>query len=445
MNFPDLIVLLLKIAVVFGLVLLNGFFVAAEFALVKIRTTQLEPLVKHGHRRAKLARRILANLDAYISATQLGITLVGLGTGAMVAPVFEGLLAPIFAALQVDSAEVRNGIALGVGFVVNTFLLVVVGELAPKALAIRKTLPTTLWIAQPLIWFSWVAYPFVWLLNFAAQRLLNQLGIQPVSESEMMHSEEEMRLLLIASQHQAGAPGLSRDIVLNAFDLSHRVVREVMRPRHEIVCLNTEISLTECLEIAEKTRFSRFPLCQNGDLDKTLATIHIKDLYALRLRARSGADLVTAGKKIIYVPETARLVRLLQLFLERRLHLAVVVDEYGGTVGMVTLENILEELVGQIQDEFDQEKPLQEKTGKDTWIIAGALPIRELADLVGEAVTDDEVTTTSGLVTRRLGGFPKVGDVLMLGAFELRVESMDGPRVDRLRVTRTAPPPAEPA
>jgi CBS domain containing-hemolysin-like protein len=445
MSVPELIQLLLKIGVVFALVLLNGFFVAAEFALVKLRDTQLEPLIKQGHRRAKLAREILSNLDAYISATQLGITLVSLGTGAMVAPLYEALLAPIFAGLRVTSPEMRNGIALGVGFVVNTFLLVVVGELAPKSLAIRKTLPTTLWVAQPLIWFSWITYPFVWLLNFTAQRLLSQLGIQPVTENELMHSEEEMRLLLGASQRHVGAPGLSRDIVLNAFDLNHRIVREVMRPRHEIVCLSTESTIAECLEIAEKTRFSRFPLCRNGDLDKSLATIHIKDLYAMRLRARSGADLLSAGKKIIYVPETARLVRLLQFFLERRLHLAVVVDEYGGTVGMVTLENILEELVGQIQDEFDQEKPLQEKIGQDTWSIAGALPIRDLAELVGETVIDDEVTTTSGLVTRRLGGFPKVGDVLTLGAFELRVESLDGARVDRLRLSRIAPPPAEPA
>src|SRR5438876_9436810 len=157
-----------------------------------------------------------------------------------------------------------------------------------------------------------------------------------------------------------------------------------MRPRKEIIFLDTEASMTECLEVAEKTRYSRFPLCEKGDLDKTLGVIHIKDLYAMRLKARSGTDLASAARKLIYVPETARLEKLLQLFLERKLHLAIVVDEYGGTVGLVTLENVLEELVGQIQDEFDQEKPLLVKTDERTWEVDGTLPLHELGDVLGE-------------------------------------------------------------
>jgi CBS domain containing-hemolysin-like protein len=190
------------------------------------------------------------------------------------------------------------------------------------------------------------------------------------------------------------------------------------------------------LDVAEKTRYSRFPLCESGDLDKTLGVIHIKDLHAMRLKARSGAELLPVARKLIYVPETAHLEKLLQLFLERKLHLAIVVDEYGGTVGMVTLENILEELVGQIQDEFDQEKPLRVRTSDTTWEVAGTLPLHEFAEILGEPLRQEGINTASGWVTHRLGGFPKAGDVLTVGAYELRVEEMEGMRVGRLKLSK---------
>ena len=222
-------------------------------------------------------------------------------------------------------------------------------------------------------------------------------------------------------------------------------MRNVMRPRQEIVALDTEATLQECLEKAEKTRYSRFPLCKDGDLDKTLGVIHFKDLFAVRSKAQRGADLAAVARKLIYVPETTRLEKLLELFLERKLHFAIVVDEYGGTVGMVTLENILEELVGQIQDEFDQEKPLLLRRDENTWELDGALPVHELAEVVGQNLSDDGMATASGWVTHRLGGFPKTNDVLRLGDYELRVESTDGPRVTRLKLTRLpkAEPPVE--
>src|SRR6266566_452403 len=435
-----LISLLFKLLAVAALVLVNGFFVAAELALVKIRDTQLDTLVLKGHRRAKIARELTRNLDAAISATQLGITLASLGLGVLVEPVFNALLAPIYSALNVESETVRHTASILVGFFINTYLLIVVGELAPKALAIRKTLLVALWTAQPLVWFGRITYPFIWLLNRSAQWLLRQLGVEAALESERAHSEEELRLLFMASQKQSAGTHLGRDIVLNALDLRRRIVREVMRPRKEIVAFDTETTIAECLDIAEKTRYSRFPLCESGDLDKTIGVVHIKDLYAARLKARSGADLRPACRKLIYVPETARLEKLLQLFLERKLHFAIVVDEYGGTVGMVTLENVLEELVGQIQDEFDQEKPLLLKKDERTWEVDGALPLHELAELIHEPLEGEGVTTTSGWVTQRLGGFPKPGDVLTLTAYELRVEETEGMRVSRLKLTRRPEP-----
>ncbi|MBI3850486.1 MAG: HlyC/CorC family transporter [Verrucomicrobia bacterium] len=435
MDSNALLLIALKILAVAVLVLLNGFFVAAEFALVKIRDTQLTPLVNRGHLRAKVARLILQKLDAFLSAAQLGITLASLGLGWVGEPVFTALLAPVLGWLNV-APDWQHWISFVVGFSTLTFLHIVAGEQAPKWLAIQKPLPTTVWIAYPMLWFYKASYPFVVALNRSAQGLLRQVGLEPGVETEALHSEEELRLLLSASQMRAGGSALGREIVLNALDLRRRIAREVMRPRNEIVSLDTDASIAECLDVAEKTRYSRFPLCEGGDLDKTLGVIHIKDLYAMRLKARQAAELTAVARKLIYVPETARLEKLLQLFLERKLHFAIVVDEYGGTVGMVTLENILEELVGQIQDEFDQEKPLLVKTGDLTWEVDGALPLHELGELVGEALREEGINTTSGWVTQRLGGFPKAGDVFSVGAHELRVEQMDGMRVARLKLTR---------
>ena len=278
---------------VLGLVLVNGFFVAAELALVRIRDTQIETLVLKGHRRARIVwRALIKNLDLQPSArSQSGITLASLGLGVLVEPVFEALLlAPAFNGLGRDFAGggAAHTVAIMTGFIVNCFLLVVVGELGPKAVAIRKTLPVALWTAEPLSWFATVATPFVWVLNHSAQWLLRQAGIRTASEAERSHSDEELRLLISVSQARAGASGFGREIVLNALDFRGRIVREVMRPRQEIIALDTDASIGECLELAEKTRYSRFPLCEGGNLDKTRGVIHIKDLFALRDKARTG-------------------------------------------------------------------------------------------------------------------------------------------------------------
>jgi CBS domain containing-hemolysin-like protein len=432
----ELVHVLSRILLVLGLVAINGFFVAAEFALVRIRETQLDALVVKGHRRAKVARAVLAHLNSFLSTTQLGITMTSLGLGWAGEPVFTALLSPVLGWLHVDSETARHSIAFAVGFSALTFLHICAGELAPKWMAIQNPLPIALWVAQPLRWFYLATYPFNSLLNFSAQWLLRQVGIELSVESKEIHSQEEMRLLLSAAQKQAGGSALGRDLVLNALDLRRRHAREVMRPRQEIVAFNTEAAIAECLDIAETTRYSRFPLCERGDLDRTLGVVHIKDLYAMRLKARSATDLLATARKLIYVPETAHLEKLLHLFLERKLHLAIVVDEYGGTVGMVTLENILEEVVGQIQDEFDQEKPLLLRLSDSAWEVAGALPLHELGELLGETLSEEGVTTVSGWVTTRLGGFPKSGDVLTVGNYDLRVEATDGMRVARLKVAK---------
>lgn len=430
------LVLGLKMLAVLVLVGMNGFFVATEFALVKVRLTQLEPLAAKGHRRAKMAKHVISHLDAYLSAAQLGITLASLGLGWIGEPIFAALLEPVFRLLNVESEALRHTLAFIVGFSSITFLHIVAGEQSPKSFGIRQPLATALWVAYPMRVFHFIAFPFIWLLNESALGLLRVLGLQPASEHEGASSEEELRLLVATSQQHFGASRFNRDLVQNAMELRYRVARDVMRPRQEISALDIEASIADCLEIAERMRYSRFPICDAGDVDRTLGVIHIKDLYAMRIKARTGADLLPAARKLIYVPETARLEKLLQLFLARKLHMAIVVDEYGGTLGLVTLENILEELVGQIQDEFDQEKPMLVRLGENAWEIAGTLPLHELAELVGEPLHESGIATVNGWITQRLGGFPKAGDTVTVGACELRVEEMDGLRVARLKVTR---------
>ena len=436
MNWDAVIFNTLKVLAVLALVLLNGFFVAAEFALVRIRETQLEVLVAKGWRRAKMAQHIVRNLNSYLSATQLGITMVSLGLGYLGQPVFTTLLEPLLVPLGVVSSAWLHSISFAVGFSALTFLHITAGELAPKWMTIQKPLPVALAAAYPLRWFYLAFYPFNRLLNRSARWLLTMIGIEPDGAADRTQSEEELRLLITSAQGVAGG----RNIILNALDLHHRVAREVMRPRQEIIAFNTEAPLDECLALAEKTRYSRFPLCDGGDLDRTRGMVHIKDLYALRDKARTAADLMPVVRPLIYVPETARLEKLLPLFLDRKLHLAIVVDEYGGTVGIITLENVLEALVGQIQDEFDQEKSELTAVGENVWEAAGTLPLHELEKIIGETQHDESVATASGWVTQKLGGFPKAGDVLTVGVCELRVEDMDGPRVARLKVTRHIAP-----
>jgi len=430
-----------KMALALALVALNGFFVAAEFALVKIRDTQLDPLIRTRHRRAAMARHILSNLDPYLSACQLGITLASLALGWVAEPVFESLLHPVFGWFHIESEKVRHVMSASVGLTVVTFFHVVVGEQAPKFVAIKRPLPSSIWVAYPLHWFYTLTYPLIWVLNITSLWVLKRLGIDGHGGHGEAHSEDELRLMLGSTLAAGGQSTLAREIVQNSFDLARRRARDVMRPRREIVLLDARLPVADCLRLVDETRYSRLPLCEDGDLDRVVGVLHVKDLYAGRGSSGTAAEFRPLVKPVIYVPETARLDRLLQNFLERRLHLAIVVDEYGGTTGMITLENVLEELVGQIQDEFDHEKPRIEKVGDEDWLLDGTLPLFELSELLREPVTADGVYTVGGWMTLKRGGFARVGDTVPVGAHHLlTVAELDGMRVSRvsLRRKRTA-------
>lgn len=431
MNWENLISIGLKLLAVVLLVVFNAFFVAAELALVRIRDSQLAPLAGRGNRPARTARHIVAHIDAYLGTTQFGITLASLGLGVLVEPVFRAVLEPVFPLMHITNEQTQGTIAIVVGFFVNCYLLIIAGELVPKAIAIRRTLNTALSVAGPLHWFFRASFPFIWVLHRSSQLVLHWLGF-PTGELQESHSEDELRVVLATAQ---GSPD-RRNLILNALDLRYRSAREVMRPRNEITAFNSNAPVAECLALAEKTRYSRFPICEDGDLDRTLGAIHIKDLYALREKARTAADLLPQARKLIYVPETAPLEKLLRRFLDRKLHFGIVVDEYGGTVGIVTLENAIEALVGQIQDEFDTEKSEWLRLDENTWEAVGTISLHDLEKVIGLVRHDENTTTASGWLTEKLGGFPKAGDCVRVNNFELRVEEMDGTRVGKLKVTR---------
>ncbi|HYO14242.1 MAG TPA: hemolysin family protein [Thermoanaerobaculia bacterium] len=423
-------------ALVFGflLVLLNGFFVAAEFALVKVRPTQIEPHVVAGQRRARVAQHMVHHLDAYLSATQLGITLASLALGWIGEPAFAWVIEPVVRPFTEDNPELLHSIALTVSFATITILHIVLGELAPKSLAIRKAEGTTLLIALPLYVFFKVSYPVIWVLNHAANALLRVFGIAPVSESELAHDEEELRLLL-GSAHSSQLPLQKRELLDNIFELSHRMARQIMLPRQDVIYLSTAQPLAENLRIARRSGHTRFPLCE-GDLDHVVGVVHIKDIFR---RERPILSLQEVARPIAFVPETLELDRLLKRMRTERFQMAAVIDEYGGVSGVVTLEDVLEEIVGPIEDEFDTEKPEILEKGPGVWEISGGMLVEDLEEILGTEFSERDEDTIGGVVLSELGRNPAVGDRVDLGPVTIEVSEVQHNRVNTVLVTVNQP------
>ena len=419
--------ILLEWIIIFALVLLNGFFVAAEFAIVKVRSSQLEALEAEGHRKAPRARKAVSQLDAYLSATQLGITLTSLGLGWVGEPYLAQMLQPFFFRMGVESETVIRTASFAIAFSMITFLHIVLGELAPKSLAIRKALGTTLWVAAPLGWFYAIFRPAIWFLNGTANWLLKHVfRLEPVSEQELAHSEEELRVILAESAEAREVSPLGKELLINALDLRERVVRDIATPRGEVVFLDTEDSFEENLKRAVDSRHTRFPLCR-GHLDDTIGLVHIKDM--LKLVRDPKPDLQSIKRDLHNVPEMMPLEKLLGFFLGKHVHLALVIDEFGGTAGIVTLDNVLEEIVGDIQDEFDTEKPELRRVAQDEFSVDGSLGIYELNDMLGLELESDDVSTVGGYVTQLLGHLPHAGEKARVKDFEVTVTKADGRRV----------------
>ena len=424
-----------KLLVIGLLVFLNGFFVAAEFAIVKVRGSQLDTLIEQGDRRASMARRVTSHVDAYLSACQSGITLASLALGWLGEPFLAQLLQPIFFKLHVTSEPLVRAASVVIGFVTITFLHIVLGEQAPKVLAIRKPVPSVLWISRPLGLFYNLLRPAIWLLNSASNAIIKHLfRVDPVGEAELAHSEEELRVILTESEKSEEVSQLGKEILINALDLRRRVVRDIMTPRGEVVFLNTEDSYEENLKTAQVSRHTRFPLCE-GHLDHTIGLVHIKDLLA-SIRTEI-PDLHSIKRELFPVPEMMPLEKLLKFFLGKHAHLALVIDEFGGTVGIVSLDNVLEEIVGDIQDEFDAEQQEYQKISEDEFVVDGALGLYELRDLAGIEVESADVSTIGGYVTHLLGHLPKQGEQTRIEDYVVTIAQTNGRRVEQLHFKKT--------
>jgi CBS domain containing-hemolysin-like protein len=423
-------ILIGKLAVIAALVALNGFFVACEFAIVKVRASQLDTLAEEGNMRAQFAKYVRGHLDAYLSATQLGITLASLALGWIGEQFLVSILEPFFALAQIHSHAFATSVSVALAFIGITFLHIVFGELGPKYTAIANPLSISLRLVRPLGAFYVLFKPAIWLLHKSSNFLLQTvLRRQPVPSTELVHSEEELRLILEQSEKSQEVSPLGHSLLMNVLDLRDRVVRDIMTPRGEIVYLDLEDNFETNVKKAIESRHTRFPLCREN-LDNTVGLIHIKEL--LPMMRDPHPDLLKIKRELIPLPEMMPLENLLKLFLSKHAHLAMVVDEFGGTVGMVTLENVLEELVGDIQDEFDFEKEEFRKINADEFTVDGALGLYELNELAKLELESADVSTIGGYVTHLLGHLPKQGEQVKIGNYLVTVSQTDGRRVNQL-------------
>ncbi len=427
--------------IVLTIVLLNAFFVAAEFAIVKVRDSQLQAAIEEGTPGAKFAQHVTRNLDAYLSAGQLGITLTSIALGIFGEPYVAIVVQPLMFKMGIVNETVIRWSSIGIAYAVVTYLHVVLGEQTPKVFAIRKSLAVSLVIARPLHIFYVLLKPAISILNGSTNFVLKFLfRIDPVSESELAHSEEELRHIVAESQKSKEVTETEKDILLNALALNDRCVRDVMTPRNQVVSLDADETFEASLKVAIDSKHTRYPLVE-GHLDHSIGIIHIKDL--LGLIGKPQPDLRKIKRELHMVPEMMPIDKLLRFFLDKHVHVALAVDEFGGAVGVVTLDNVLEEIVGDIQDEFDHDVSEFRRINENEFTVEGTYNLYELAEQTGIDLDSDEVTTIGGYVTHLLGHLPKVGEKVTIEDYEVTTTKADLRRVQQLQFKRISSIAAE--
>jgi CBS domain containing-hemolysin-like protein len=420
------------------LVLANGFFVAAEFSIVKVRDTQLQPLARRSAR-ARLAIHIAGHLDAYLAACQVGITLSSLALGWIGEPAIAGLLEPpLTAAIGAFAPALAHGIAIALAFALISMLHIVLGELAPKSVAIQRALPTALWAAYPLHWFYKAMYPFIASLNTIGNAVVGVFGLQPATSAERAHSPEELGLMLDAAGSAGTVESVERDVARRALTFGERTVSSVMVPRTEMISVSEGATVPEMLALSAAHPFTRLPVHRAGG-EEILGVLHIRDL------AHAKSSDVTAGdlsRPIAIVPENADLLDALALFRRERTPVAVVIDEYGGTAGIVTLGAIAELLLGQVGDEFEPARVLFDERPDGSLLINGLAPLDDVRERLGIGLADVPADTISGLIVDRLGRVAAVGDAIEEEGVHFEVVAVDGHRIDQVRAIRDNAEPA---
>ncbi|MFD0620323.1 hemolysin family protein [Paenibacillus sp. GCM10027629] len=424
----------LHILLVLVLVLLNGFFVAAEFALVKVRQTRLTQLANEGNRRAHFALKVNHRLDTYLSATQLGITLASLALGWVGEPAISHLIVePLLAKLGVADPTITQTISFVAAFSVITFLHIVLGELAPKTLAIQKAEAASLWLSGPLLLFYKVFMPAIWLLNAAANGFLKLFGLQPAAEYELAHTEEEIRILVSQSAQSGFIDKDEMKLMDNIFDFSDRLAREVMLPRIDMECLYTTHSIEQNMEIVFETKHTRYPVAVE-DKDQIIGFIHISDLFITPPQSVEAMQALV--RPILNVPESMEVSHVLRLMQKKRAQIALVVDEYGGTAGMLTTEEILEEIVGEIRDEFDEDERPNVETTDGIISVDGRMLLEDVNAMLGVTIEDDEVDSIGGWLFKQLEGNVAEGKKILIDDVWFEVAEVERLRIVRIHIYR---------
>lgn len=415
------------------LIILTAFFVATEFAIVKVRATRLDHLVAEGNKSAVYAKKLVDNLDAYLSACQLGITVTALGLGWLGEPTIKHMLDPVFIDLGID-AGLADVISFAIAFFVITFLHVVIGELAPKTIAIQKAEAITLVLSRPLIFFYKVMYPFIWLLNGSARIFIRLFGFRPVNEYEVAHSEEELRLILSESYKSGEINQAEMTYVNNIFEFDDRVAKEIMIPRTEMICFFAEDSFEENLDVIKEGQFTRYPVADE-DKDHIIGLVNIKEIFTAHIH-KDHESLDAYIRPILHITEATPIKQVLIKMQKDRIHMAIVIDEYGGTAGLLTVEDILEEIVGDIRDEFDtNEKPMIEEIDDTTTLVDGKVLLNEINELFGIDLDDDEVDTIGGwIITHNLEAVK--GTIIDFNDHQFIVDEIDGYQIKKIKIIK---------
>ena len=427
----DIVPILLQTFLVVFLIAMNGFFVSAEFCCVKMRSSRLETLIQEGNKRAKYAKQLTDELDESLSVTQLGITLASLGLGWVGEPFVAKLILPLTHLAGLNDT-IGHTVSFALAFTLITSMHIILGELIPKSMAITNTEKILLSIALPMLMFWKVFYPFVWLLNHTANFVARHLGYDHTGEGEIAHNPEEIRLLLEESHKQGLVDDTEVDFVDNVFDFTELNVREIMVPRTDMVCIYLNKSYEENLKIILEEQMTRYPICKE-DKDHIIGFLHVKDLMNAIVKGHKPI-LRHLARKVFVVPESMDVSVLLKTMQKNRSQLAIVVDEYGGTAGMVTIEDIIEEIVGEIQDEFDEERPTAEKRSDNIYSIDAKMLLEDLEDTLGIEIDDDDVDTVGGWLYSQLGGKPQIGQQSSYEGNIFSVEEVEGLRITRILV-----------
>nr|WP_205516839.1 hemolysin family protein [Paenibacillus sp. SYP-B3998] len=425
----------LNLLLVIVLVLLNGFFVAAEFALVKVRQSRIQQLLNEGSSKAKYAMTVTSQLDTYLSATQLGITLASLGLGWVGEPaVSELIMEPLLHSLHIGPSVYTDTLSFIVAFAFITFLHIVLGELAPKSFAIQKAELTSLWLSAPLLFFYKMFRPIIWVLNGTANMFLRWIGVEPAGEHEAAHTEEEIRILMDESVKSGHINQDEMVLFDNIFEFSERIAREVMLPRTDMDCLFLDLSFIDNLRMVHETKHTRYPVGIE-DKDTIVGFVHIADL--LTADPDEEQELKSFIRPILNVPESMEVSRVLKLMQKKHSQLAIVIDEYGGTAGLLTLEDILEEIVGELHDEFDINERSEVEV-KDTYTsVDGRVLIEDLNDMLDLDIEDDDVDSIGGWLFKKLEGIPVKGKKIEFGSHVFEVSEVDRLRIVRIHITKT--------